>query len=90
MYQKEAVDQEARIERMKQEGKDEYDIKKQVYTPTAWHKALIPQAHPFPMATSALSLNLGCHSALIVISITKVNYHTNSCLKIVHNSSVYV
>ncbi|PIK61393.1 putative tubulin-specific chaperone A-like isoform X2 [Apostichopus japonicus] len=29
MYQKEAVDQEARIERMKQEGKDEYDIKKQ-------------------------------------------------------------
>ncbi len=30
MYEKEVVDQEAKIERMKSEGKDEYDIKKQV------------------------------------------------------------
>lgn len=30
MYEKEIVDQEKRIEKMKTEGKDEYDIKKQV------------------------------------------------------------
>lgn len=31
MYEKEVVDQEAKIEKMKAENKDEYDIKKQVY-----------------------------------------------------------
>lgn len=30
MYEKEVVDQDKKIERMKAEGKDEYDIKKQV------------------------------------------------------------
>ncbi len=30
MYEKEVVDQEAKIEKMKAEKKDEYDIKKQV------------------------------------------------------------
>ena len=30
MYEKEVVDQEAKIESMKAEGKDEYEIKKQV------------------------------------------------------------
>ncbi len=30
MYEKEVVDQEAKIEKMKAENKDEYDIKKQV------------------------------------------------------------
>ena len=30
MYEKEVVDQEAKVEKMKAEGKDEYDIKKQV------------------------------------------------------------
>ena len=30
MYEKEVVDQEARIEKMKAENKDEYEIKKQV------------------------------------------------------------
>ena len=30
MYEKEVVDQDKKIERMKTEGKDEYDIKKQV------------------------------------------------------------
>lgn len=29
MYEKEVVDQEAKIEKMKAENKDEYDIKKQ-------------------------------------------------------------
>lgn len=30
MYEKEVVDQDKKIEKMKTEGKDEYDIKKQV------------------------------------------------------------
>ena len=30
MYEKEVVDQEAKIEKMKADKKDEYDIKKQV------------------------------------------------------------
>ena len=30
MYEQEVVDQEAKIAKMKKEGKDEYDIKKQV------------------------------------------------------------
>ncbi len=30
MYEKEVVDQEAKIEKMKSEGKDVYDIRKQV------------------------------------------------------------
>jgi len=30
MYEKEAVDQAAKVEKMKAEEKDEYDIKKQV------------------------------------------------------------
>ena len=30
MYEKEVVDQEKKIEKMKAEGKDEYDIRKQV------------------------------------------------------------
>lgn len=30
MYEKEAVDQEDKVKRMESEGKDEYDIKKQV------------------------------------------------------------
>ena len=33
MYEKEAADQELRIAKMKEEGKDEHDIKKQVHTP---------------------------------------------------------
>ena len=36
MYEKEVVDQEAKIEKMKAENKDEYDIKKQV-------RCMIPQ-----------------------------------------------
>ena len=32
MYEKEVVDQTAKIEKMKAEKKDEYDIKKQVWT----------------------------------------------------------
>lgn len=31
-YEKESEQQEAKIEKMKTEGKDEYDIKKQVFT----------------------------------------------------------
>ena len=31
-YEKEVVDQQARVDRMKSEGKDEYDIRKQVNT----------------------------------------------------------
>ena len=31
MYEKEVVDQEAKIEKMKAENKDAYDIKKQVF-----------------------------------------------------------
>ena len=30
MYEKEVLEQEAKIAKMKEEGKDEYDIKKQV------------------------------------------------------------
>lgn len=30
MYEKEAVDQEAKVEKMKDDKKDEYDIRKQV------------------------------------------------------------
>ena len=30
MYEKEVVDQEEKVEKMKVDGKDEYDIKKQV------------------------------------------------------------
>ncbi len=35
MYEKEVVDQEAKIEKMKAEGKDEHDIKKQVIKSTS-------------------------------------------------------
>lgn len=31
MYEKEVVDQEEKVEKMKVDGKDEYDIKKQVH-----------------------------------------------------------
>ena len=31
MYEKEAVQEEEKVDRMKSEGKDEYDIKKQVH-----------------------------------------------------------
>lgn len=36
MYEKEVVDQEAKIEKMKAEKKDEYDIKKQVTCYWMW------------------------------------------------------
>lgn len=39
MYEKEVVDQEAKIEKMKAENKDEYDIKKQVHV-----RCMIPQS----------------------------------------------
>lgn len=50
MYEKEVVEQERKIERMKAEGKDEYDIKKQVTlycTPSlileSWNWTNVPQ-----------------------------------------------
>ena len=36
MYEKEVVEQERKIEKMKAEGKDEYDIKKQVTLYSLW------------------------------------------------------
>ena len=49
MYEKEVVDQAAKVERMKQEGKDEYDIRKQVSN-------LSP---PLPLSTNSNARHLG-------------------------------
>lgn len=49
MYEREAEEQAAKVERMKQEGKDEYDIRKQV-SRQAW----TPPLSSFPHTHTAL------------------------------------
>ena len=46
MYEKEVVDQEAKIEKMKAENKDEYDIKKQA---SAIYKYTMPSVFNRPI-----------------------------------------